>query len=243
MSDASYLKVDSVKYVLINERTLWNITILAAVCQIDIFNALRYRQDTREVYGTLLIMLELIQYYLEVHPYIAPVLFILIRMMPILIPPIPGLLLDGVGIALFGWKLGFILAETAVLLSSMIAFYIARYAQASVLERFVSLKKVHEWENKFSEKEKFLVLLSFRFVSSPFFDVMNYAAGLTKIKASAYFWTTLIVTFPMGLSIYYFGDIILNQSAILILSVFLILIPLYVWWDRKKKTRQDSGLV
>ncbi len=177
-------------------------------------------------------MLQTIQTFLENYPIIAPVIFIILRILPVVIPPIPGLLLDAVGVVVFGWFYGFIYAETAILIASMIAFFIGRRFREPFLGKFISIQKIHEWEDKLSEKEKFAALISIRFISSPFFDIINYVAGLTKIKASTYFCTTLIVTAPMGFMIYYFGSIILNAPFIII-GTLVLLIPLLIWYKKK----------
>ncbi|MCB9806182.1 TVP38/TMEM64 family protein [Candidatus Nomurabacteria bacterium] len=172
------------------------------------------------------------------YPLLAPIIFIIVRMLPLIIPPIPGLLIDVVGVAVFGWFYGFLLAETGVVLASMISFFIARKFREPLLGKFMSLQKIHQWENKLTEREKFWGLISVRLISSPFFDTVNYAAGLTNIKASTYFWTTIIVSAPLGFMIYYFGEVILNVPIILIVSVILI-IPFILWFKRKKGQTPD----
>jgi uncharacterized membrane protein YdjX (TVP38/TMEM64 family) len=183
-------------------------------------------------------MLQTLQNILLDYPIIAPIIFIIVRILPIVIPPIPGLLIDIIGIAVFGWFYGFILAEIAVLSASMISFYIGRKFREPLLGKFISIKKIHEWEDKLSEKEKFWALIGLRFVSSPFFDIMNYIAGLTKIKASTYFFTTLIVTAPLGFMIYYFGGMVLNTPIILI-SGLILLIPIIIWYKKSKGVNPD----
>lgn len=179
-------------------------------------------------------MIQTLQNFLIDYPIIAPAIFILIRILPVVIPPIPGLVVDAVGVIVFGWFYGFIYATIAVVTASMISFYIGRYFREPLIGKFISIQKIHEWEDKLSEKEKFWTLVSIRFVSSPFFDIINYVAGLTKIKASTYFLSSVIVTAPLGFMIYYFGGIILNAPLIIIISVALV-IPIVVWYGNKSK--------
>ena len=90
-----------------------------------------------------------------------------------------------------------------------------------------------------SEKEKFWTLVGIRFVSSPFFDIMNYVAGLTKIKASHYFLSSVIVSAPLGFVIYYFGGIILN-APVVILTSGVLLIPILIWYKKKNGRLPDA---
>jgi uncharacterized membrane protein YdjX (TVP38/TMEM64 family) len=78
-----------------------------------------------------------------------------------------------------------------------------------------------------------------RFISSPFFDIINYVAGLTKIKASTYLFATIIVTAPLGFIIYYFGGIVLNTPLILI-SGIVLLIPIIIWYKKSKGVSPDA---
>lgn len=183
-------------------------------------------------------MLEFFKQILIDYPIAAPIIFVLVRILPVVIPPIPGLLLDTIGIAIFGWFYGFILAEIAILIASMISFYIGRRFREPVLKLFIPIQKIHEWEDKLSEKEKFWGLITLRFVSSPFFDIINYIAGLTKVKASTYFFATLIVTAPLGFLIYYFGELIINMPFILI-STLILIIPIIIWGKIHNKKNPD----
>lgn len=183
-------------------------------------------------------MIQTLQNFLIDYPIIAPAIFIFIRILPVVIPPIPGLVIDAVGVIVFGWFYGFIYATIAVVTASMISFYIGRYFREPLIGKFISIQKIHDWEDKLSEKEKFWTLVSIRFVSSPFFDIINYVAGLTKIKASTYFLSSIIVSAPLGFVIYYFGGIILNAPVILI-STFVLIIPLIIWYKKKNDRMPD----
>lgn len=184
-------------------------------------------------------MLQTLQTFLMDYPIIAPAIFILIRILPVVIPPIPGLVIDAVGVVVFGWFWGFIYATIAVVTASMISFFIGRRYREPLIGKFISIQKIHDWEDKLSEKEKFWTLVSIRFVSSPFFDIINYIAGLTKIKASQYFLSSIMVSAPLGFMIYYFGGIILSTPVVLISTIILI-IPLIIWYKKKSGKIPDA---
>jgi uncharacterized membrane protein YdjX (TVP38/TMEM64 family) len=183
-------------------------------------------------------MIQTLQTFLIDYPIIAPIVFIFIRILPVVIPPIPGLLVDAVGVVVFGWFYGFIYAAIGVVIASMIAFFIGRRFREPLLSRFISIQKIHELEDKLSDKQKFWALVGIRFISSPFFDIINYVAGLTKIKAMHYFFSSIIVTIPMSFMIYYFGGIVLNAPLILI-STLIIIIPFMIWYKKKKVNVSD----
>ena len=170
---------------------------------------------------------------LQQFPIAAPVLFIIARTLPVILSPIPGLFVDLIGINIFGWKLGLVLATIGVYIGAMIAFYIGRYFREPAIKRFSTLRKFSELEEKYSENQRFWMLVAIRLITRPFFDYVSYAAGLTKMKPLKFLLSTFLGTFPLMFSIYYFGGLTFDRGlffgvvffvAIFILSlVFTIL--------------------
>ena len=167
------------------------------------------------------------------YPLLAPILFILVRTVPIVIAPIPGILVDAIGIFVFGWAKGFILAMVGIMLGAMAAFWIGRYFREPLVRRFASLRKVHEWEDKYSERQKFWALVFMRITTSPLFDYVSYAAGLSKISAAKFFFSTFIGTLPLVFGFYYFGGLFFSKGLYTAIALFSIL---FVLWVLFKKT-------
>ena len=159
------------------------------------------------------------------YPVAAPLLFILLRAVPVVIAPIPGVAFDLVGLTVFGWQFGLVLALLGGHLGASVAFFISRYFREPAVKYFVPLQKLHELEERYSERQKFWTLVAVRFITSPFFDYVSYAAGLTKMP----FWTFLLSTFigvlPFSFVIYYFGGVIFNWG-LLYTALFFIGIAL-----------------
>jgi len=174
---------------------------------------------------------------LQTYPLLAPLIFIIIRSLGVIFPPIPGIILDAVGIYFFGWKLGFVYAEIGVVGGAMVAFLIARRCREPVVRRFVTLQKLHAWEDTVSERKKFWSLVGLRLITGPLlFDYVNYVAGLTKINPLKFLVTTIIGSLPVMIPIYYFGDKLLSHSIYLIITfitVVLIIALAQKWWYKK----------
>ena len=166
------------------------------------------------------------------YPLLAPILFILIRIVPIVIAPIPGIPVDIVGIFVFGWAMGFVLSVIGVMIGAMVAFWIGRYFRESLIRRFASLQKVREWEDKYSERQKFWALVFVRATTSPFFDYISYAAGLSKISTTKFFFSTFIVTVPIMFSIYYFGGLFFDKGLYTTVAFFYILFSLWLLFKK-----------
>ena len=166
------------------------------------------------------------------YPLLAPILFILVRTVPIVIAPIPGILVDAIGIFVFGWAKGFILAMVGIMLGAMAAFWIGRYFREPLVRRFASLRKVHEWEDKYSERQKFWALVFMRITTSPLFDYVSYAAGLSKISAAKFFFSTFIGTLPLVFGFYYFGGLFFSKGLYTAIALFSILSVLWVLFKK-----------
>lgn len=161
-------------------------------------------------------MIETLKEILIQYPLIAPAIFVIARAVPIVVAPIPGILVDLVGLYFFEWWFGLILAEIAILVGSSLVFIISRKFREPLLKRFLSLQKLHQWEDSYSERQKFWGLVFIRLTTSPMFDYISYAAGLTKIKFGKYLTTTFIGTMPLMFGIYYFGGIFIDKGPYII---------------------------
>lgn len=169
-------------------------------------------------------MQETLVQFFKNYPIIAPIIFILLRSVAVIIPPIPGLVFDLVGIAVFGPLVGFIYAETGVVLGAMVAFYIARRFREPVVKRFASLRKVNKWEQTVSERKKFWALVAIRLPTNAFFDYISYGAGLTTIKAGKFFLSTLIGSMPMMLAVYFLGGLAFQKGFYYIVIFVLVVL-------------------
>ncbi|MDQ3014311.1 MAG: VTT domain-containing protein [bacterium] len=146
------------------------------------------------------------------YPILAPLVFIAIRALAIIFPPIPGIVIDLIGIAVFPWFLGFVYGEIGVIVGAFIAFWIARKFREPLVKKFVRLNKVNQWEEKLSNNQEFWFWVGLRLFFNPLFDYISYAAGLTKISTTRYIITTIIGTVPTMFVIYYFGGISMSRG-------------------------------
>ncbi len=181
--------------------------------------------------------------FVDQYPYLAPFLFILLRAVPIVIAPIPGLAVDFVGLALFPWYQAFALALLGAHLGAAIAFYIGRVFRESAVRYFAPLRRVHSWEDEYSEQQKFWTLVVVRLFTSPFFDYVSYAAGLTKMSFGKYILSTFIGITPYVFAIYYFGGLAFFQGPLYALVFFVTFAVLAGLFGKKimKKFNGEEG--
>lgn len=175
------------------------------------------------------------------HPIAAPLIFIIIRPIAVIIPPIPGVLMDLIAIPLFGWFWAFIYSVIGSMIGVSIAFWIARIFREPVVKRFVPLQKLHEWEDRISEHKKFLLFVALRLPSGILIDWISYAAGLTKMRFTSFFFATLIGGTPLGFLFFYFGGLAF-QKGVYYVIVFLIAIIISAFIFGKERIMNHFAL-
>lgn len=111
-----------------------------------------------------------------------------------LFPIIPFALLAGMNIILFGWALGFALSLTGSLLGSTISFGLARSLGQDWAQP--KLAKLGKWA-KLSEAKNFYLIILARLIPILPAAAVNYAAGISPMKFTSFFWATLLGKLPM----------------------------------------------
>lgn len=135
----------------------------------------------------------------------APLGFILIQIVQTIIPIIPGALTVPMGQMVFGAWYGFLLNFFAIMLGSMVNFFLARSYGQSFVKRIIGEKqflKTSEKINKNNRFEKWFTFAMF-FPFSPD-DILCYMAGLTDLPFKKYF-AILMFGKPLSIFLYSFG--------------------------------------
>ncbi len=163
--------------------------------------------------------------------------FVVVRAVPIIIPPLPGILIDFAGIAFFGSLYGCVLGLLGMHLGSVCAFFVARYHREWVSARMPILTRLHTLEGQYSPRQTFAALVSVRVFTSPLFDYVNYVAGFSSMSFRMYFFSTLVGTVPYAIVVYYIGESILAFGPVLAAgAVGALLIGL--WFLKRKLMAQ-----
>lgn len=112
---------------------------------------------------------------------LAPVVFFLIQIVQVIISPIPGNLTALAGGALFGGISASFLSSSAIILGSLIAFYLARAFGKPLVIRFVGESIFNKYGKVFSGKSCLSLFILFLL---PFFpdDALCFLAGLSNIN-------------------------------------------------------------
>lgn len=169
---------------------------------------------------------------------IGPVVIIGLIAIAIIITPIPSAPIALVSGALYGHTFGTVYVVLGALSGALIAFMISRKLGYD----YVNKKLHHKMPQKIVGSQNALMMIVFVTRLAPFisFDVISYAAGLTKLTFSRFFIATLMGIIPISFILAHLGSEVENGemesiATALILLGFFTLVPLII-----KKLTKDS---
>ena len=160
---------------------------------------------------------EKMQLLLKKSGYFAPVIFVIIQIVQVVIPIIPGGISQGVGVLIFGPWWGFVYNYIGIVLGSIIAFLIARKYGLSLINKMFKKELVDKyigWLNKGKKFEAFFALAIFLPVAPD--DFLCYFAGVTNISVKK-FVAIIILLKPFTISAY---SMILVSASNVLLKLF-----------------------
>ncbi len=147
--------------------------------------------------------------------YLAPLIFVFIQIVQVIIPLIPGGVSQAVGVLVFGPFWGFIYNYIGIVIGSIVVFLLARkYGMPLIKKMFKKelIDKYIGWLDKGKKFEKFFALAIFMPVAPD--DFLCYLAGVTKITVKKYI-AIIVLLKPFTIAMYsyilvYLSDILMK---------------------------------
>ena len=184
------------------------------------------------------------------HGAYAPLAYILLQILQVVIAPIPGGAIEFLGGVLFGVKAGFVYSMIGLILGSWLAFSLARIFEKVAVEKFVS----EETRKKFDylvEHEG--VILSFILFLLPGFpkDALCYILGLTPMHLGIFLIISTVGRIPGTLMAtlqgakafehqYYTFGILLGASGLIILVFYIYHEEIHNLVKRLKREKRNE---
>lgn len=141
----------------------------------------------------------------------APVVFIILCAISLILAPLSGSSLFVVGGTLFGKHHAFILCYFATIIGCSVNFWISRKLGRKVAQRFIgksNLDELDKFINKLKSSRSILYMILIMPLSQ---DIVSYAIGLTKVKYT-HFLIALILSSTLIISGYiYIGSSLLEM--------------------------------
>lgn len=150
---------------------------------------------------------ETITVFLQSHRILGPLAVIGVRFVTIVLAPLPSAPIAFASLAVLPWWQALIYNVIGVQAGIAVAFFIARKFREPVVRHFVSLQKVHAWQDRLTQRQQIAAFVGLRFLSLAVYDIVSYAAGLSKISFRTFFLGSLVVDLPMMFLFFYVGGI------------------------------------
>lgn len=131
-----------------------------------------------------------------------PLIFVLIQIIQVVIPIIPGGVSCAAGVVLFGPWAGLLYNYVGIVIGSFINFYLARKYRTTLVKSFVSestYDKYSNWLDKGKKFDKFFALAIFFPVAPD--DFLCMLAGLTKMSLKR-FSAIILLGKPASIAMY-----------------------------------------
>lgn len=176
--------------------------------------------------------------------WFGPIVFILAYALGVVVCAPASVFIACAGV-IWGWKLGAPVALTGAMLGAMASFHLGRYLGGGLLSRFG--RKAAAVSHRL-ERASFRSLLLVRLVPLFPFFVVNYAAGVARVRWADFLTTTFLGIIPAHLIVAYSADQIFNGTlssgdafkrlaVVGLLLAALVLLPTLF----RKKVEQEMG--
>jgi len=167
---------------------------------------------------------------------LAPLAFILLQILQVIIPPIDHTVIGIMGGLLFGFYYGFLYNLIGRVIGSLIAYYIANKYGKKFITNIVSQKDLDKYSTLWN-KNKFLIFLMYFL---PFFpdDILSYLAGFTSIPFWSFFIIVLLGHIGGSYALAWTGNGLSSTNLLIyilaiITIIFVILLPIFL--NKKNK--------
>ena len=168
------------------------------------------------VYGVIALLLShfeitvpIVQEYFAQFGVFAVLVF-LMAILLVAMTPLPDSPVVSAGVLILGVPLGFVTIWSGLALAAVLNFFVAKKLGRNTLQKYYP--QISEYMDIYAERsgiESIIVGRAFSFFT---FDIVSFAAGLTKIKFSKYFLASMIGLLPVTINYTIIGAGIASQS-------------------------------
>lgn len=150
--------------------------------------------------------------------------------------PFPAEILALCAGAIFGTLLGAALIWTGAMLGALVAFWIARQLGQETVRGWMSEAQARQLD-AWTDERGALALLAARLIPVIAFNLINYAAGLTRVRLWTFMWTTALGILPVTLLCTWFGARMLGMDWPVLAAVSAVLLIVLLVMHRLARPR------
>lgn len=178
---------------------------------------------------------------IETFGIFAPLAFILIQALQVVITPISHYSIGVIGGFLYGPYLGALLNWIGRMIGHIAAFFIARFFGRKIADRFVKKETLERYDRYISNKSLVLFILYFL----PLFpdDELSYLAGLSRMRFRMFFLANFFGHIGGSLGLAYLGSGMDTKDPLfwILTVVTLAGFSLLYWLLKKSGATVDQG--
>lgn len=174
----------------------------------------------------------------------APLAFILIQILQVVITPLSHYTVSLAGGFIFGTWLGFIYNLIGRIIGTTIAFYLGRFLGRKIIKHVVKPETIQKYDYYF-DKGKLLLFLAYFLPLFPD-DELSYLAGFSSIKPKIFLPLMAIGHISGSLSLAYMGNDIqsIKEPTFIILSLITLIGGVwFVLYYRKIKNNKPENIL
>lgn len=165
--------------------------------------------------------IEAIKAYILSFGLLAPFVSFALMVFQSILAPLPAFLITFANAALFGWVYGALLSWSSAMIGALLCFYIAKFLGREVVEKLTSkiaLKSV----DAFFEKHGVYAILIARLLPFISFDIVSYAAGLTRMSLRSFLIATGLGQLPATLIYSYAGEMLTGGAKTFVYGLLIL---------------------
>ena len=165
--------------------------------------------------------IEAIKAYILSFGLLAPLVSFALMVFQSILAPLPAFLITFANAALFGWVYGALLSWSSAMVGALLCFYIAKFLGREVVEKLTSkiaLKSV----DVFFEKHGVYAILIARLLPFISFDIVSYAAGLTRMSLRSFLIATGLGQLPATLIYSYAGEMLTGGARTFVYGLLIL---------------------
>lgn len=163
-----------------------------------------------------------IQQKVESFGVFAPLLFIVLEIVQIILALIPGGPVEMTGGVLFGAIWGLILCEIGIFCATAIIYNLVKKFGRPLVDAFVSEEKFKKFRFLHDEKKLELIVFIILMIPGTPKDVITYMTSLTDIRPMRFFLLATIARIPAVTSLTLMGSTLSKGKPIMTVIIFLI---------------------
>lgn len=180
----------------------------------------------------------------QTHPYLAPIVFVVLQALQVIVAPLPGEVTGFMAGFLFGAFWGFILSMCGIVLGSFVVFCLVSAFRRHFLKRYEIHPYYLKLKSLFRKYGLFGIFMLYLFPGFPK-DLLNFLVPLMPISIKALLIISSLGRAPGTLALSIQGDVVYGGSPyriILVSSAFLFAFLIFLFLRRQlEKYLNNSG--